>query len=85
MFKKETFEKLLIQYIYGILGWLMLGCTGVCFITAVFMFVGAMGGMWSFIHILAMLGMTAGFAILAAIFVALHTAAGGWFFGKEDS
>lgn len=84
MFNRQSFKKLLVQYICGIIGWALLGCTAISLMVMSFMIIGMLAGEWAFLHVLAMLGMTTGFAMLAAIFIALHTAAGGWFFGTEE-
>lgn len=80
---QHLFKNLLIRYITGVLGWLLLGCTAACLLMALFMVIGMMAGEWALLHVLAMLVMTASFAVLAAIFIALHTASGGRCFGTE--
>lgn len=81
---QHLFKTLLARYIAGILGWLMLGCTAACLLMALFMIIGMMAGEWALLHVLAMFGMMAGFAVLAAVLIALHTALGGTFFGTEE-
>lgn len=84
MFNHNLLGKLLVQLICGFIGCLLLGCAALSLLMSLFMTIGMLAGEWAFLHVLAMFGMTAGFATLAAIFVALHIAAGGWFFGTGE-
>jgi len=80
---QHLFKNLLAKYICFVLAWMFIGCTAAALLTSLFMLIGMMAGEWALLHVVAMLGITAGFGILTACFIALYESLGGTFFGTE--
>ena len=80
---RRLFKSLLAKYICFVLAWIFIGCTAAAVLTALFMVIGMLAGEWAFLHVIAMLGISAGFGILTACFIALYESLGGTFFLSE--
>ena len=57
--------------------------SGLMVLAALFMVIGMLAGEWALLHVLAMLGMTGGFGVLAALCAALVEGYGGKVFADE--
>ena len=80
---RRLFKPLLAKYICFVLAWIFIGCTAAAVLTELCTVVGMMAGKLAFLHVIAMLGITAGFGILTACFIALYESLGGAFFLPE--
>lgn len=80
---RHLFKNLLAKYICFVLAWMFIGCTAAALLASLFMLIGMMAGEWALLHVVAMLGITAGFGILTACFIALYESLGGTFFQSE--
>lgn len=76
----KTFKRLICMNLCAILGVVFLAFTAACLLFIFILLIGLLAGEWSLLHLLAMIGITGGFATIAAVFTSLHTAMGGSLF-----